>query len=129
MADPKVVSLGELADEPLTVVPRSLSRGSYDIVESACLRADFTPKLVPSPHLVGRVRVSPDVSQLAELGPALQPKEYAAGTVQIPLVEPVRMGLRVISRRSDKTRPQVQAVLAFMRPAPKLAAVVAAGHS
>jgi len=117
LAGRTVVSLRELAGEPLSVVPRSLSPGSYDIVESACLRAGFTPWLVPSLHLVGRVRVSPDVRRLAGVGPALQPEEYAPGSVQIPLEEKVSMGLHMISRHSDGSRPQVQAVLAFMRAA------------
>ena len=119
LADHAVVSLRDLADEPLKVVPRSLSPGSYNIVESACLRAGFTPKLVPSLHLTGRVRVSPGTDQLAGLGPALQPEEYAAGTVHIPLKERVSMGLHMISRHSDGSHPQVQAVLAFMRAAAK----------
>jgi len=54
LAARKVVSLRELAQETLAVVPRSLSPGSYDVVEAACLRAGFAPRLVPLAHLVGR---------------------------------------------------------------------------
>lgn len=112
-----VVSLAELAGEPLAVVPRSLSPGSYDIVHAALLRAGVAPRLVPQAHVVGRAGVSPDTRQLAGLGPALMPDEYAAGTVRVRLAERVNMGLHMISRHSDADYPPVRAVLAVMRAA------------
>lgn len=115
LADRGHISLKELDGEPLSVVPRSLSPGAFDIVESACLRAGFQPVFV-SGSQSGRTGSDPLLQRRAvALGPELMAFEVPAGIRVLSVEEPVGMGLHVICRHSDLQRRSIASILALSR--------------
>ena len=112
------VSLTELAGEPLFVVPRELSPGSYDLVESAMLAAGVAPRLVTTPVAYTRFMDQDTTSSGATLGPRVTPAEVAPGFVQIPLEGPgsaTRMGVHAVTRYTDRNNITIEALLHVLR--------------
>lgn len=112
------VAIQEVAGEPISAVPRELSPGSYDIVESTFLAAGVLPHIVNAPVLFDRVKDrDPDVVT-ASVGPQLTEWELPPEFIQIPLEGPAgeaRMGLHMVSRYSDNDNVAIAAVLHLIR--------------
>jgi DNA-binding transcriptional LysR family regulator len=115
LAQRETLSLTELADETLTLLPRRLSPGTFDLIESACLRAGFVPKFAKmsgQPGIAGRYGLS---DRNIGLGPVLSPDDVPVDYRQIPLTEPHPIEMHVITRRLDAHQGPVSQLLAFAR--------------
>jgi DNA-binding transcriptional LysR family regulator len=115
LARREALSLAELADETLTVLPRRLSPGTFDLIESACLRAGFVPKFAKmsgQPGIAGRYGLS---DKNVGLGPVLSPDDVPVDYRQIPLTEPYAIEMHVITRYLDASQGPVSKVLAVAR--------------
>jgi DNA-binding transcriptional LysR family regulator len=118
-----LVSLTELAGERLVVVPRELSPGTYDLVDSACRMAGITPILHP-------VSVLPTIAETPtfaiwthehlSLRAAPAPGVDLGELTTVPLRETVKVGLHMVSSHTPTPNPTVEAVKSLVR---RLAAV------
>jgi DNA-binding transcriptional LysR family regulator len=113
LADRAEISIRELADEMLVILPRRLSPGPFDVVESACLRAGFTPRFA-NVSQSGRTGKHSLNNEYVGIGPQLADDEVPDRRV-IPLKEPYTMGLHVVTRYADAAQGPVSQVLALAR--------------
>jgi len=109
------ISLRDLANEPLSVVPRALSPGSYDVVEAAFLSAGVLPRLVNSPVLAARARDLDSRTHIGSVGPKLAPGEQSVDLISIDIDERPAIGLHMVSRHSDQGRMDVAALTQVAR--------------
>jgi DNA-binding transcriptional LysR family regulator len=113
LADRTEISIGELADETIVILPRRLSPGPYDVVESACLRAGFVPRFAKVSQS-GRTGKHSLNTEYVGIGPELAPEEVPDRRV-IPLTEQCSMGLHMVTRCADAAQGPVSQVLAMAR--------------
>jgi DNA-binding transcriptional LysR family regulator len=115
LADRAEISITELADETLAILPRRLSPGTYDLIESACLRAGFVPKFAKMSGASGLTGLySLDQSYIG-LSPRLSPDDVPATARPIPLTESFKIGLHVITRYASAQQGPVSQLLSIAR--------------
>lgn len=107
------ISIRELADETLVILPRRLSPGPFDVVESACLRAGFTPRFA-NVSQSGRTGKHSLNTEYVGIGPKLDRDEFPDRLV-VPLKEAYTMGLHVVTRCADAAQGPVSQVLGIAR--------------
>jgi hypothetical protein len=113
LADRAEISIRELEDETLVILPRRLSPGPFDVVESACLRAGFTPRFA-NVSQSGRTGKHSLNNEYVGIGPRLSDDELPDRRM-IPLKETYTMGLHVVTRCADAAQGPVSQVLAMAR--------------
>jgi DNA-binding transcriptional LysR family regulator len=115
LADREQISIYDLAEETVSILPRWLSPGAYDSIEAAFLRAGIVPtfaKMSGLPDLEGRYGLNP---ACIGLGPIMLSSDIRTGIRQIPLREAQTIGLHAISRYNDALHGPVSKVLSYAR--------------
>jgi DNA-binding transcriptional LysR family regulator len=107
------ISIRELAEETLVILPRRLSPGPYDVVESACLRAGFTPRFARVSQS-GRTGKHSLNSDYVSIGPELAADEVPERRA-IRLKEPYTIGLHMVTRCADAAQGPVSQILGMAR--------------
>ena len=112
------VRLEELRDESFLVIPRELSPGTYDLIESVLLQSGIEPRLRHNPVLFTRIADQPPSFRGVSLAPRFDDEVSGDDFRQIRIAglkQHHRMGVHVVSRQADRGNPVVNALLGILR--------------